>query len=148
VSAHVQHERHPDRLVRPVQLLQCRAGEGDAALGLAGVIGRLHSFLEDPGVLGAYSLSRVRHLVPELKYACEQGEPLCVGDGLARLRRCLPGADERPGYVVRGIPVMGHLDGCPARRHEGMISVNRRGEASVQAAVLAWQQVLVHRLAD
>ena len=46
------------------------------------------------------------------------------------------------------MPVMGHLDGGPAGRNQRVVGVDGLGEATVQASMLARQQVFVHRLAD
>ena len=93
-------------------------------------------------------LGGVRHLIPQLEHAGQQGEPLGGRDRPARLRGRPPGADQRPGRVVRRVPVVSHLDGGPAGRNQRRVGVDGLGEPAVQAAVLARQQVVVHGLAD
>ena len=133
---------------RDADLPQRRAGQRDAALELPGVMRPRRSPLRGPHVVGADPLGGVRHLVPQLQDAGQQRKPLGAAHRPARLRRRLPGGDQRPGGVVRRVPVVGHLDGGAAGRNQRRIGVDGLGEAAVQPAVLARQQVFVHRLAD
>ena len=148
VAAADEQVRHPDRFGRGVELTQRRGRQRDPALELPGVMGGRHRLLEHAHVVRVDPLGGVRHLIPQLEHAGQQGEPLGGRDRPARLRGRPPGADQRPGRVVRRVPVVSHLDGGPAGRNQRRVGVDGLGEPAVQAAVLARQQVVVHGLAD
>jgi hypothetical protein len=99
-------------------------------------------------VVGADALGGIRHLVPQLENALEQHEPLGVRDRPGRLRGRLPRAGQRPGRVVRRVPVVRLLDVGPPVADELRVGFDREREPGVHAAVLAGQQVLVHGLPD
>ena len=94
------------------------------------------------------ALGGVRHLVPQLEDAGEQHQPLGVRDRAGRLHGRLPGADQRPGRVVGRVPVVRLLHVRPPVADQRGVGVDRERELGVHLAVLAGQQVLVHRLPD
>ena len=143
VGPPVQQLRDPDWFGRGVQLLQRGGGEGGAALGVAGVVGRLDRLLQDLGVVGADPFRRVRHLIPQFEDAGDQVEPLGVRHRLGGLGRRLPGAGQRERHIVRGVPVVGHLDVRPVGWYQAVVGVDGLREPGVQPAVLTRQQVLV-----
>ena len=111
-------------------------------------MGRGGGFFQDLAVIGGDPFGGVWHLIPQFEHAGQQRKPLGGRDRAARLRRRLPGGDQRPGGVVRRVPVVSHLDGGPAGRNKRGVGVDGLGETAVQPSVLARQQVFVHRLAD
>ena len=106
------------------------------------------SLLKNEQMAGADPLRGAWHLVPQLEDPGQQRELLGLGKSVPGRRSRLPGAHQRPGSVVRVIPVMGLLDQPPAGGDQPGIGAEDLGEAGVQPGTLARQQVVVDGLAD
>ncbi len=147
-AALAQHAGGGGRLRRSVDLGEGGGGQGHAAVVLPGEVGDDGGLAQHGGVPDADALLGVGHVVPQLQHSGQHPELRVVGGGLAGRRGGVPRADERPGGVAGGVPVVGQLDGATRRGQDRQVALERLGEPGVQAGVLPRQQVVVEGLAD